>query len=362
MMYSKGIAIIAITRNGVETAIKIKNALKASKLHCKVYAPSKYAQEDTVAFEVKLEDFVKDIYNTVSAVIGVMAMGIIIRAIAPHLENKLIDPAVVGVDASGKFAVSLLSGHYGGANELATLIAQGIGATPVVTTASDVMGKQSVDDLAHMLQLTIANPESIVPVNSAILNGDRTVLVSIGDVNVPTEKITGFEIKKAETSEQALEIVNSYDAGVIITREALPVATFVKPITIFKMQRITIGLGARPDTSTDQILRAITATLKKAKVSTDRVTAIATVDLKQESQNLMSAAMTLGFTLKFISLEDIRDFQHQDLSPDSKNVPGTVEVGGVCERTALIAAGKTSRLILKKTKLNGIIVALAAGE
>ena len=83
------------------------------------------------------------------ALVAVMATGIIIRAVAPYLESKLTDPAVIGVDAAGKFVISLLSGHYGGANELAKIIAQGIGGTAVITTASDATGKQSVDELAR---------------------------------------------------------------------------------------------------------------------------------------------------------------------------------------------------------------------
>jgi cobalt-precorrin 5A hydrolase len=124
-----------------------------------------------------------------------------------------VDPAVLGVDASGRFVISLLSGHYGGANELTRLIANGIGAVPVITTASDVMEKQSVDEIARILHLAIENPESLAAVNSALVNGDRLVLVLAGDVKVPTNKILGYEIKKADSGKQATEIVNSFDAG-----------------------------------------------------------------------------------------------------------------------------------------------------
>ena len=123
----------------------------------------------------------------VDGLVAVMATGIIIRAVAPHLESKLTDPAVIGVDATGKFVISLLSGHYGGANELARIIAKGIGGTAVITTASEVTGKQSVDELARTLHLTIQNPESLVAVNSAIVNGDHLVVVLVGDMEIPIE-------------------------------------------------------------------------------------------------------------------------------------------------------------------------------
>ena len=118
-MYAKGIAVVAITRRGVETALKIKEALDKAGLNSTVYAPKKYSQNGVVALEKKFADFIKDTYSTVDALVAVMATGITIRAVAPLLESKLTDPAVIGVDATGKFVISLLSGHYGGANELA---------------------------------------------------------------------------------------------------------------------------------------------------------------------------------------------------------------------------------------------------
>ena len=172
-MYAKGIAVVAITRRGVETALKIKEALDKAGLNSTVYAPKKYSQNGVVPLEKKLGDFIKDTYSTVDALVAVMATGIIIRSVAPLLESKLTDPAVIGVDATGKFVISLLSGHYGGANELTRTIAKGIGATPVITTASDVTGKMSVDEIAKILHLTIQNPESLVAVNAAIVNGDH---------------------------------------------------------------------------------------------------------------------------------------------------------------------------------------------
>lgn len=361
-MYSKGIAVVAITRNGVETALKIKDVLTHLNLTCDVYAPKKYVQDDVIAFDEKLEDFIEQNYHTVSAIVAVMATGIIIRTMVPHLQSKLVDPAVVGVDASGKFVLSLLSGHYGGANELTRLIAEGIDATPVITTASDVMGKQSVDDLAMAMHLAIANPESLVPVNAAIVNGDRIVLVLIGDVKISTEQVIGYEIKKAETAEQALLIVNDYDAGVIVTKEALPLARFAKPVTILKTQQVIIGVGSRKKVTVDQILNAISTALKKAKLTLEYVTGIATVDIKSDSQSMINAASTLGFDLKFISVDELRAFKHEDLSADSKTVQRNIGVGGVCERAALIVAGKHAHLLLKKMKQDGVTVAIAAGK
>jgi cobalt-precorrin 5A hydrolase len=361
-MYAKGIAVVSITRRGVETALKIKGALDSAGFNSTVYAPKKYSQNGVVALDKKLADFIKDTYSTVDALVAVMATGIVIRAVAPLLESKLTDPAVVGVDATGKFVISLLSGHYGGANELARTIAKGVGGTAVITTASDVTGKLSVDEIAKTLHLTIQNPESLVAVNAAIVNGDRLIVVLTGDVKVPTNVISCFEIKKAENGVQALEIVNNYDAGVIITHEPLSIDKFVKPFTILKTKYIVVGLGARKESTADSIIVAVDTALERVHVPLARVNRFATVDIKRNSKAMVEAAERLGAPLEFLSVDALRSLNHQDLSPDSKMVQEKIGVGGVCERAALLIAGKNSKLLLKKVKLNGVTVAIAEGE
>jgi cobalt-precorrin 5A hydrolase len=361
-MYERGVAVVAITRRGVETALKIKEALDCTGVTSNVYSPKKYTQHGVVALDKKLADFIKDTYSTVDGLVAVMATGIIIRAVASRLESKLTDPAVVCVDATGKFVISLLSGHYGGANELSKIIAKGIGGTAVITTASDVTGKQSVDELAKILHLTIQNPESLVAVNAAIVNGDRLVIVLNGDVKIPLNQIGGYEMKKAGDGGEALEIINSYDAGVIITKEPLSIAKFVKPFTILRAKSIVVGLGARKDSSADSIIEAVDVALERVHVPLESVNKFATVDIKRSSTAMVKAVEQLGRPLEFLSVDALRSLNHKDLSPDSKMVQEKIGVGGVCERAALLVAGENSKLILKKTKLNGVTVAIAEGE
>lgn len=361
-MYAKGVAVVAITRRGVETALKIKEALENAGVTAKVYAPKKYSQNGVVALEAKFADFIKENYSQIDGLVGVMATGIIIRAVAPHLESKLTDPAVIGVDATGKFVISLLSGHYGGANELTRIIADGIGGTAVITTASDATGKTSVDELARILHLSIQNPESLVGVNSAIVNGDRLVVVLIGNLELPLEQLECYDIKKAENGVQALEIINNYDAGIIITNEPVSIHSFVKPFTILKAKRIVVGLGARKEANVDSMIQAVCTALKLVHIPIANVCCVATVDIKRGSVQMVKAVEQLGKPLEFLSVDALGSVSYSDLSPDSKMVQEKIGVGGVCERAALLKAGKNSKLILKKTKLNGVTVAVAEGE
>ncbi len=122
------IAIIAITEEGRKTAQKLVSSFKESEF----YFPS---------HPHSLKGMVEEIFNRFDGIIFVMSLGIVIRVIAPYLKNKYIDPAVVVVDESGRFAISALSGHEGGANKLAAEVASFLGAEPVITTASEAKKK-----------------------------------------------------------------------------------------------------------------------------------------------------------------------------------------------------------------------------
>jgi cobalt-precorrin 5A hydrolase len=361
-MFSKGIAIVAITKRGAETALKIKETLAEHDLQGDVFAPEKYSQTGVVRLDKKMDEFFKSTYSKVDAIVAVMATGIVIRALAPCLGNKLVDPAVLGVDASGRFVISLLSGHYGGANELTRIIADGIGATAVITTASDVMGKQSVDELARALHLKILNPGSLVAVNSALVNEGKLVIVKMGNTKIPLTKAVGFDVKKAKTAEESAEIVNRYDAGAVITRKLLPKDKFEKPVTFLQPLMIAVGLGARREVTAEAIVETAKLALAKANVPLERVDHLATVSIKKGSQSMINAAKKLGLKLEFLDINVLREFRHIDLSPDSEIVKRNIGVGGVCERAALMVAGEKARLILKKIKLNGVTAAIAEGE
>ncbi|XES75958.1 MAG: cobalt-precorrin 5A hydrolase [Candidatus Bathyarchaeia archaeon] len=361
-MYNKEISIIAATSRGVETALKIQNALAALELPSKVYAPNKYIQTGVNPVTQKLDKFIQEAFTSSSALVTVMATGIVIRAVAPCLKSKLADPAVVAVDANGKFAISLLSGHFGGANHLTRQIAAGIGATTVITTASDSMGKQGADELARTMHLTIVNPKSLVGVNAALVNEERLALIRVGDARVPLQAIEGYTTEEAKDMHQAVEIANRYDTAAIITHEPLPPEEASEPVVLLKPKRIVIGVGARKEITQTQILKAINVALVRVNLPLERVDGLATVDIKRDSQGMLAAAEKLGLKFDFFSVEELCAVRNAELSPDSELVQEKIGVGGVCERAALIAAGKNPHLILKKQKLNGVTVAVAEGE
>ena len=359
-MFPEGVAIFAITRQGIQTASKIRDALEGDNINCQIYAPERYAQK--VAVPVKsTKEALNQVFNQVDGIVAVMATGIVVRTIAPLLKSKLSDPAVVCVDSSGKFAVSLLSGHYGGANKLANLVAKGLGATAVITTASDVLGKQSIDELVKKLHCTILNPQSLVKVNSALVNGENLGLVLSGKVRIPLSRIRDYEVKTAQNIKQAIEVVKNFDAGAIISFEKVP-QNSLKNVTFLKPKTIAIGIGSRKFVKEGDIFELIICGLNRLEIPLERVDRLATVDIKKDSESMLNTAKKMGLSLEFVSVDELNRFSHEDLSEDSQLVKQKIGVGGVCERAALIVGGKNAKLLLKKTKANGVTVAVAEGE
>lgn len=363
-MFDKGIAIIYVTPKGSEVAHKIVDVLRDSGIKCTVFAPEKYVREGEKPLRRSLSDEIKDIFCKFSAIVGVMAAGILIRTLAPLLRGKLVDPAVVCVDVAGRFAVSLLSGHYGGANHLARLIAAGIGATPVITTGSDTLGRKSVEEIARSLHCNILNPEMLVDINALIVNERKIALVFIGfdSLKVPGS-ICGYEVFVAKNLEESCAILDRFDGGILIVRDPpnMPIE-IKKPIILLKPRRIIVGIGARKDVRSMEVLEAIKKGLDRINIPLAFIHELVTIDIKREGDGIVTAGQILGVPVNFVSVNEIRKFNREDLTPDSEVVKKYIGVGGVCERAALIAAGRDAQLLLKKVKFGRVTVAVAEAE
>ena len=171
-------AYIAFTETGLALAKRLSAALPGSVARC--------GQDGASLAEWTSAQFVHS-----DALIFVGAAGIAVRAIAPHCKSKTADPAVVVVDECGRFAVPILSGHLGGANDLARAIAAVCGAVPVITTATDAHGIFAVDEWAKHQNCTVLEPERIKLVSGALLAG-KTVALMFSKASTRTR--TSFEV------------------------------------------------------------------------------------------------------------------------------------------------------------------------
>jgi cobalt-precorrin 5A hydrolase len=229
-MFERGITIVALTKWGVATAIRIAHALEKAQIRCDIYAPEPLRSDGIIPFNGDLSALFGKVFYVSDAIIAVMAVGIVVRSIAPFIAHKTTDPAVVVVDDLGKYTISLLSGHLRGANRLTKIVAGEIGAIPVVTTATDLLGRKSVEEIAEEHDLKIVNSESLTAVNSAIVNERKILFATIGPVaylerdDAPPKLISNVD--------QLQEMVEDYDAGIVIAPGIVSLEKVTKPIAL----------------------------------------------------------------------------------------------------------------------------------
>ncbi|MCI9678439.1 MAG: cobalt-precorrin 5A hydrolase [Oscillospiraceae bacterium] len=326
-------AIFAFSRRGCAAAGRIRDALGGE---CRCYTMEKYCTEGFAPIVPPLADFTGPVFAWADALVFVGACGIAVRAIAPHLRDKRTDPAAVVVDELEKFVISLLSGHIGGANDLADRLAAALGAVPVVTTATDVNGRFAVDAWAAKQGLHIGSREAAKAVSAAVLEGSVPLCT---DFPVVGELPAGVEMGKTG------------DVGICISwknqspfRETLLLAPPV----------LHLGIGCRRGISEEAVASLVEQVLDEAGALPEAVKMVASIDLKQDEPGLLELCRRRKWPVSFYSAKELSDVEGE-FTP-SKFVQETTGVDNICERAALLGA---ERLLVKKVAKDGVTAAIA---
>ena len=326
------VSIFAYSKKGIETAERVSSSLENAAA---IYAPERLADGEISAISKPSFDFFGERFSNDEALIFVSSCGIAVRSIAPFVKSKTADPAVVVIDETGRFVISLLSGHIGGANALAKRIAEAISAVPVITTATDANGRFSVDSWAKEHGFAISDMAAAKAVSAAILEGDVPVK---SDFPIKDELPAGLKFGEGET-------------GVCLTyRTDEPFKTTLRLIP----KCVIIGIGCRRGISKEAIENAVNTVLSVSGADPRAVVSVASIDLKEDEAGLLDFCRDAGLPVKFYSADELNSVQGDFTSSDFvKSVTG---VDCVSERAALIRADK---LIIKKTALLGVTVAAA---
>lgn len=266
------------------------------------------------------------------ALIYVGAVGIAVRAIAPWLRGKTLDPAVVVVDEGGNFAVPLVSGHLGGANDLARRVADICGAVPVVTTATDVNGIFAVDEWARYQHCAVLHASCIRRVSGALLAG-KTVRMQT-------------EIPVQGTPPRNVTVVEEGPCDVYVGFTPQPAS-----VLWLVPQDVVLGVGCRKGIAGDVLEAAFAAFDLPAQA----VCAAASIDLKADEPGLLEFCRVNGWPLQTYSAAELRAVEGSFTASDF--VARTTGVENVCERAAVLASG--GKLIRRKMAGNGVTFAAA---
>jgi cobalt-precorrin 5A hydrolase len=338
------IAVLSVTRQGVALARRLEAVLPA---RLTVYVSEKYAKdapEHYVRFADKLQPVVDGAWARHEALIFIGAAGIAVRMIAPHVVDKRFDPGVVVMDIQGKFAIALCSGHLGGANELARLMGEAVGAIPVVTTGTDVNETLAPDMLAKQLGADIENWDALKFVSGALVDGKRVGVLA--DVPVDIDRYVAKNVHRTPSLE-------GFDAGIGVTERVVETAT---PTIWLRPKVLVVGIGCNSGTSEDEIAREVDGVLTEAALSVRSVRELATIALKKDEPGLVAFAASRGLALRAFDAQTI----NEEAPPfeRSETVFRHVGVYGVSEPAAMLAAGATS-CVVRKQKRGNVTVAVA---
>ena len=348
------IAVVAVTNKGVALGLKVSSYLKQNGHQVDILSLSSTPSEiHGVQWQDRsLSEIIEELFTNYRALIMIMAMGIVIRVIAPHIQNKYIDPAVLVIDEGGTFVISALSGHMGGANDLARQVASAINSVPVITTATDVNNIPAIDVIARDYKLKPEPISGIKRINSALARGEKVSVYS--EINIPLASSTSLILKDPD-------LFSSEDKGikVLITNKKNVICgdwdLILYPVNL------VVGVGCKRGVSKTLILQEIEKVLHQANRSMACLKALATFDLKTQETGLTEAADFLGIPLLGFTAEEIESCINLYQLNKSNSVMERMGVGGVCEPTAILACPK-GKLLVGKTKGPGITVAVAAEE
>ena len=352
-------AIVAVTANGVRLALLIQGKLPGSVC----YAPARHrfaAAMGARPFD-RLASIFPEVWRRHRSLICIMATGIAVRLAAPLLRSKTKDPAVVVLDERGQFAISLVSGHMGGANALAASVAEITGGLPVITTSSDVCGKPALDLIARENDLEVGNPAMLSRLARAILEEEPFWVFDPDGLVIPAlrnraEFITvDREFFDSRNSAPSCEAPGT-TAGLWVS-ESDPPRGF--QCLALHPRRLVIGIGCNRGTNADEILELVRSVFISENLARASIRNLASVDLKSDEPGLIEAAHTLRRPVVFFAREQIE-------SVAVPNPSGMVEkhlgVQSVCEATALLSAKTTGLVVPKQKSLNATLAVARANS
>ena len=318
----RGCAVLALTQGGGDLGRRLAAALHGDFFPCKG----------------RLAEVFSQTWQDYREIVCIMATGIVVRTIAPLLQDKYHDPAIVVCDEQGRFAVSLLSGHLGGANQLAQRVAAALDGQAVLTTASDVLGLTALDLWCRDLGLIIGDKDAFTRAMGR--------LVDQGSLPV----WSGYPLPPLPPDLQAVATQEEADLIISARTEGPARSALLHP------KALVIGIGCNRGTPKADIARAVAATCAQHQLAPEAIARLASIDLKQDEEGLLEFARSHALAIDFFTSDQLN--QVEDVST-SQAVLKATGAKGVAEPAALLSAGPGSTLLVPKLKWTDVTTAVA---
>ena len=376
------ISIISFSRSGYRIGEMLSWFLGEGGHEVEAFTKSKYTKKILDESQVEADDkafrnvkeFAKPIDSSLrdwtgrrfaqsDAIIFIGACGIAVRSIAPFVSSKKTDPAVVVIDEQGKFAISLLSGHIGGANELTEEISNLLHATPVITTATDINNKFAVDVFAKTNGCYISDMTMAKEISAAVLEGEKIAcLIEDQDIiiegKIPKELIIcrsrevwepyPYKVKLESFREKRTEKVE--ESGKMKNLDAEK-----EGFLLLRTRNIAAGIGCRKGISEEVLEQGLKEVLKEYGLEMEQLCGLASIDLKKEEAGLMQ--LSEKYKIPFVTYNADELMKIRSVSDSSDFVKKVTGVDNVCER-AVRTYVPDGKLICPKYRKEKMTVAL----
>jgi cobalt-precorrin 5A hydrolase len=335
-------AVVAITRHGIEIARKIKLNMPEAE----IYVPAKHRDGggDVIWFSEQSTQLVGELFKSREALICIFSLGAVIRMVAPHLIDKKSDPAVLVIDDRANNVISALSGHLGGANVLARLIASFLGAKPVITTAADVNETIAVDLVGREFNWTIENFENVTKVSALMVNEEKiAVYQDAGQRNwwnapLPGNVTVVDNIDKIKSHE--------FKAGLVISDRLVSDQNIISKSVIYRPKSLIVGIGLHWDTTKETIKSGIDKVFKENGLSFQSIRNLASINRKAKIKGLEEFSTEYGIPIEIYEKDTLASVNVPNPSSTVQKFEGTASVS---EASSLLSS--KGELIVPKQKL-----------
>ncbi len=359
----KRIALVVLTKAGLALALRLQHGLAtgvdiyASQRACKAQdALIGHDRDISITSFDTVAPLLSQLWTKYDQIVLFFALGAVVRLIAPLLRHKHQDPGVVAIDDAGQFAISVVSGHIGDANGLARRCAELLGATPVVTTASDVHHTLAVDLLAQTNGWYIEDTSALTTVSAAIVNREPVALLQDcgelawwGNDSWPDNLLAVSNPQEASNFAALLVIADRLIEG-------LPQDV---PTLVCRPPTLVLGMGCRRGVSFSTLETFVKETLAQHRIAFYSIDVLATADIKADEEALQMLAQRYGWSFETHTVETLKTMT--TVPSPSARVQRLIGTPSVSEAAALLSSNK-GELIVPKQKGEGMTLAVARKE
>ncbi len=352
------VAIIAVTRKGVALGRRLKQVFT----DCHLYLPKRFTagqMPDEYIFLAPAKKVVQKAFAQCRYLVLIMAVGAAVRLLASELKGKHEDPGVVVIDDGGTFAVSLLSGHLGGANQMTRKVAAFLGAQPVITTASEVSGTIAIDLLGKEFGWQIEDGDSLTQVAASLVNGECVgIYQDAGETDWWHEDSPLPSNIRVFTSIEAFMEFHC-QAALIITDRILDERPQPLPggAVTYRPKSLVVGIGCNRNTEAMAIEEAVKRVFREHRLSIRSIRNIATIDMKKNETGLLEFARKYHLPIDYFNKETLSSVEFP--SEPSATTLKHVGTPAVCEPAAILSSGNPSLVVPKLSFDQAVSVAVA---